>query len=400
MGSMRDDTGTGEAHAAGNTPPPARAKLLGGAILLLFILVALPAVGAVLAGKPLAGYLRFPPQADFVRHAAFSWPAFLGLALVAGVALAPTARGLLARVPNAPARSPRARPFPWWGWAGLVLGGVAWIVAWTRFPVFSSIQRFTFTPLWLSYVVMVNALRYRRDGRCMMLDRPRLFLWLFPPSAAFWWFFEYLNGFVHSWYYLGVSHLSSFEYFLLATLPFSTVLPAVLCTYELLDTPRMRMRGESLLRARLPSPGIAAAALLAFSCMSLIGIGVWPEVLFPLVWVAPALILTAVQMLRRTSGAPAPAPAPEVRRKILLMPLAAAVCGFFWEMWNYYSLAKWKYEIPYVGGFHIFEMPLLGYLGYLPFGWECALIGGFIHRLASPEKAVSRHEGGDPGRSF
>ena len=48
--------------------------------------------------------------------------------------------------------------------------------------------------------------------------------------------------------------------------------------------------------------------------------------------------------------------------------LAGLFCGFFWELWNAHSLARWEYTIPWVDRFHLFEMPLLGYAGYLPFG--------------------------------
>ena len=44
--------------------------------------------------------------------------------------------------------------------------------------------------------------------------------------------------------------------------------------------------------------------------------------------------------------------------------------GFFWEMWNYFSYPKWIYHVAWGGWFHIFEMPLLGYGGYLPFALE------------------------------
>jgi hypothetical protein len=54
--------------------------------------------------------------------------------------------------------------------------------------------------------------------------------------------------------------------------------------------------------------------------------------------------------------------------------MAALFCGWFWEMWNYYSLAKWEYAIPFVHRYEIFEMPILGYAGYLPFGLECAVL--------------------------
>ncbi len=57
-----------------------------------------------------------------------------------------------------------------------------------------------------------------------------------------------------------------------------------------------------------------------------------------------------------------------------LAALAALVCGFFWEMWNYFSLAHWTYAVPFVQRFHLFEMPLLGYAGYLPFGAVCVVV--------------------------
>jgi hypothetical protein len=39
-------------------------------------------------------------------------------------------------------------------------------------------------------------------------------------------------------------------------------------------------------------------------------------------------------------------------------------------MWNYFSYPKWQYSVPGVSFLHIFEMPLLGYGGYLPFAME------------------------------
>ena len=68
-------------------------------------------------------------------------------------------------------------------------------------------------------------------------------------------------------------------------------------------------------------------------------------------------------------------------RLVVASALAALFCGFFWEMWNYYSLAKWQYSIPFVHRFLIFEMPVLGYAGYIPFGLECSAIGLALEAL-------------------
>jgi hypothetical protein len=43
-------------------------------------------------------------------------------------------------------------------------------------------------------------------------------------------------------------------------------------------------------------------------------------------------------------------------------------------MWNFYSMPKWIYTVPGVDRWHVFEMPLLGYAGYLPFGLECLAV--------------------------
>jgi hypothetical protein len=47
-------------------------------------------------------------------------------------------------------------------------------------------------------------------------------------------------------------------------------------------------------------------------------------------------------------------------------------------MWNFFALPRWYYTIPYVGFWKIFEMPLLGYIGYLPFGLELFALYQFV----------------------
>jgi len=60
---------------------------------------------------------------------------------------------------------------------------------------------------------------------------------------------------------------------------------------------------------------------------------------------------------------------------------AGLMCGFFWEFWNYWAITKWYYNVPYVGFFKIFEMPILGYLGYLPFALELYAMYWFTRSL-------------------
>jgi hypothetical protein len=47
-------------------------------------------------------------------------------------------------------------------------------------------------------------------------------------------------------------------------------------------------------------------------------------------------------------------------------------------MWNYWAFPKWQYTIPYVDFAYVFEMPLLGYGGYLLFGLEIYVVYHFL----------------------
>jgi len=378
--------------------------------LLVLMLLGLPLAGVWVAGYNVTAYLEFPPCTQYVEHASFSWPVFIGLAIaILVVVLSFLIKILKHNLPGSPppATAPATRVvagggdpgksvaggddpghFPWWGWIALGLGGHFWILAWTRQTWFSPYQLYTFTPLWIAYIVVVNALTWRRTGRCLLTHETAYLLRLFPLSAVFWWFFEYLNRFVQNWWYILGAEFTPLQYFLAATLPFSTVLPAVLSTEEWLASYSSSRRSDAkpdrnaagldrFIPITFAKPKSAAWATLAISGAGLFFMGRFPSQLFPLLWVAPLLLLVAFQTLGNR-----PPFFPELKsgdwRRICRFCLAALICGFFWEMWNWNSLAKWIYSVPYVDRFHLFEMPILGYAGYLPFGLECAVIAELI----------------------
>jgi hypothetical protein len=369
-------------------------------VLLMVLLTALPLIGVTLAGNPIDRYLEFPPQTHFVEHPAFSWPMFVIFAVTVLLLLMP----FLLRMATTRGAG-RVRPheaFPWWGIFGAVLTAVFWWLAWNRFEWFKSYQAYTFTPLWLGYILFVNAWTYSRTRRCMMLAQRRVFLWLFPVSAAFWWSFEYLNRFVQNWYYVGADSLTPWEYVLQATVPFSTVLPAVLSTRELLSTfPRIGAGMNRLSPFPIRHLSLAGWGSFVLACTGLIGLGVWPNIVFPLVWLAPLWLMTSLQMITGEETIFSKVPSGDWR-SLWLSALAALVCGICWEMWNYKSLAHWKYAIPFVHQFQIFEMPLLGYAGYFPFGLECLAVAHFVFPrsgLHLPLSSSGSSEGSSGGRA-
>jgi hypothetical protein len=227
----------------------------------------------------------------------------------------------------------------------------------------------------------MNSLTHMLKGRCLLMNRPRFFLALFPLSSIFWWFFEYLNRFVQNWHYLGVENLSATEYIFHASLCFSTVLPAVQSTEEFLASfPRLAAPLKNWQPLISQKPQLWGWLILILAVPSLAGISIYPDYLFPMLWLAPLLIIVGVQTVCREDTIFRDLPRGDWRA-LWLPALAALTCGFFWEMWNLKSLAHWEYSVPFVQRFHIFEMPVLGYGGYLPFGLECMVVSRMLDRI-------------------
>ena len=341
---------------------------------VLLLLVAIPLVGAVMAEMPVGQFLEFPPLTRYVEHAGFSWIAFIGLSLLSVIVIVPFILRVLHGGRVVKRQDVESQRFPWWGWLGLAITAITWVLAWTRFEWFGALQIFTFSPLWIGYILMVNGWTFQRSGHCMLRDRPWYTLGLFVLSAIFWWYFEYLNRFVQNWYYVGINGLSPFQYFVYATLPFATVLPAVLGTRDLLLTwPRLTAGLHDFVCVKVARPRLWALLWFLAACCGLGAVGIWPDYLYPLLWVAPLLVITSLQALRGRRTILSALHKGDWHN-IVLLALAALICGFFWEMWNIKSVAKWIYEVPFVGKFRIFEMPVLGFMGYLPFGLECAVV--------------------------
>lgn len=354
-------------------------RLLGTLALLSVALLVLPPLGLYFAGAPIAPYLHIPPLHGLVQHAPYSPWAFAAVAAIAALALAVPLALLGKDLANRSPHSSSPRRFPWWGWLGLGLTMASWVVAWGDFAALADLRRFVFPPLWLGYAITINALTHSLGGHAPLRQRPGFFLALFPLSAVFWWYFEYLNRFVENWHYVGVTDLGEVAYVLHSTLAYSTVLPAVISTSELLYTLlRPAANGPQIHLSRRTANGTAWLTLLAGSAALLL-VGVWPNQLYSMLWIAPLLLLLALRHLTG-SRTVLDGVARGDWRALYLPALASLQCGVFWELWNYYSAAKWVYTIPYVHRYEIFEMPLLGYAGYLPFGIECAAVAALLGR--------------------
>jgi len=259
---------------------------------------------------------------------------------------------------------------------GLALLAVAWPLAWLGPAPYSE---HTFFPLWLGYILTVDGLVRRRSGTSLLGRDPRRFVLLFAFSLPLWWVFEAVNEFIANWRYRIPDDYGSILYAALASLAFSTVMPAILETAELYRTFPVFARPLPWLRIAPPPPGLAvisAVGLLTFAASL-----AFPRQGFPFVWIGLFVFLDPLNALLGADSITA-----RVARgrwdTVLVLFAAGLTCGFFWELWNYWSLPKWVYDVPYVGGMpKLFEMPLLGYGGYLPFALEVYAVYHTLHWL-------------------
>jgi hypothetical protein len=268
-----------------------------------------------------------------------------------------------------------APSFPAYGWLGLLLAIAFWIVNWAL-P--GPRTYWAFFPMWLGYCLTVDALVRRRTGTSLITRSWRKYIGLFILSAPVWWLFEALNLRTQNWIYLGVDQLGGIHYAFWTTLCFTTVVPAVFGSAELASSFAWVRRLPAG-----PSIGPERHVLLGFFAggwMMLVLMLIWPAIFFPFIWISVYFILEPVNVWMGN-----PSLADFTRRgdwrPVMALWLGVLVTAFFWEMWNYFSYPKWIYHVAWGGWFHIFEMPLLGYGGYLPFSLELYALYHLLARL-------------------
>lgn len=247
---------------------------------------------------------------------------------------------------------------------GLVLIAVFWFASWTRLGL---LGEYSFFPLWLGYILTMDALVAWRKGASLLTRCPREFIVLFLLSMPVWWIFEFHNYFLLNWHYLIPNDYSALQIIVESTLCFSTVVPAVFETAALISTFGLVNRFRSSKRMIVQKHQLWFVMYLAVGLFA--GVLFLPRYFFPFTWIWLFLFVDALNFLRGRTSLIEQASRGD-GRAIGALAMAGVVCGFFWEMWNILAMPKWYYTVPFVNFAHVFEMPLLGYGGYIPFAWE------------------------------
>jgi hypothetical protein len=234
-----------------------------------------------------------------------------------------------------------------------------------------------FPLVWFGYILTIDALVYKLRKKSLISGRFYHFLGMVIISALFWWIFEFINIPLQNWSYFGVEGLGELKD-LFGTLSFATVLPAFFETVELIRSFSLFRKVKLRKKYKITKRFLHVIILLGILCFFAPLIA--PKFAFPLVWLSFFFILDPINYLHRQ-----PSVIGHLEDKKLEIPLslllAGIILGFFWEFWNFWAVPKWTYDIPFVGFFKVFEMPVLGYLGYFPFAFELYAMYWFVRSL-------------------
>ena len=268
----------------------------------------------------------------------------------------------------------------WYGWLGVVLIILSELNFHFRIEPFAN----WYLPIvWLGYILFVDSVVFRIKGSSLISRYPKEIAFIAIISVPFWLIFEAYNAFTFTWFYVNYTwqiHL----------VDFATILPALMETFSLvstlgiaksIDSARKAAKRITAERERLYTGVVAilviAGAVVAFSPFF------YPALGFEAMFVGIFLFLDPLNYL---AGRPSVVKVVAKGRKSIIIQLflTGIIMGFFWECWNFQALPQWIYNLPSYTGPKLFEMPLFGYFGYLPFAMEAfvfvALLRSFFFR--------------------
>lgn len=254
--------------------------------------------------------------------------------------------------------------------------------------------------LWSGLIMVCDAMMYARTGQSIL--RTGAIIPLAIISICGWWMFEWFNIFLSNWHYYNLTEQLSLRY-LGYFWSFATITPGVLLVYGVLNSFITKVSGPPIKVSKRLLAFMFLLGLL-FIAVPLVPVSMYyvnraadRDLFVFLHWVAntyyaeftAAFVWTGFVLLLEpfnySIGNPSILRAMTRRdyRPLLLLALAGAVCGALWEFWNYWAHTKWRYTVPILGHIKIFEMPVLGYLGFIPFAWELYAIVSLLYPRAT-----------------
>ena len=225
------------------------------------------------------------------------------------------------------------------------------------------------TPVvWTGYILFIDSLIFKLRGNSLVTTRTREFLIMLPLSIGLWLIFEWYNLFIQNWHYINLPQKLWIRWIGYGW-SFATIMPAIFETTELIEGWNIfgrTRRGLTITKALLYS--FIAAGIVCLILPLAVPLK-YAQYMVVLVWGGFIFLLEPVNYLLGADSI-----LRDWRQgrfnKFLSLLLGGLICGLLWEFWNFWAGAKWVYTVPILGNVKIFEMPMVGYLGFPAFAVE------------------------------
>jgi len=242
-------------------------------------------------------------------------------------------------------------------------------------------ERWFFTFSWWSLILAMDGLNFRLRRDSLLSRSVREFFLLAFFSVPFWCVFELFNLRLKNWSYHGLPAALP-ERWLGYFLSFATVLPA-LKELEIFWTGLLKRKRLALFPLKANRSLLIVFFVSGIFCLWLPV--AWPDLFFPLVWLGFILVLEPVNF---SCGHPSVLAEVEEGRwaRFWSLVLSGFFAGILWEFLNHWAGSHWRYSLPYLDFLKVFEMPVLGFTGFLPFALEAFAAGSLFLALAGKWK--------------
>lgn len=255
---------------------------------------------------------------------------------------------------------------PLYGWLGLL----ALLVAEALLAAgFGPIRRYMTPIAWTAYIAFADGAVRARTGTSLITGRTPEFMLMLPWSVLTWLVFEAYNLHLANWEYSGLpaGPVRNLTY----AWAFSTIMPAVIETADLIKSfLRRPMRVPPLVPGTRSLTAMITGGALMLLVPAIVPAAV-ASYLFGAVWLGFIFLLEPVNYLLGGRSILGDLAEGKADRLVSLL-LAGFVTGALWEFWNFWAEGRWEYKVPYPldAGPHYFEMPWLGFVGFIPFMLE------------------------------
>lgn len=245
--------------------------------------------------------------------------------------------------------------------AGLAVFVLSWVFLFLGVPF---VKTWFFCLAWWSFILILDGLNVRIRGSSPLSRSPSVFLLKALFSVSVWNVFELFNLRLQNWSYHNLPPARP-ERWLGYFIAFASVIPALEELAGLIGpvfTDRLR-----LFRVRA-SPLLLQSSLF-FGFIALVLSLLWPKIFFPMVWLGFIFLLDPLNF--RLGNRSLTGGLTEKNWQAFWSWVGTGLAaGLFWEFFNFWADSRWEYHLPYLDFGRVFEMPVLGFTGFLPFALE------------------------------